>query len=247
MKWYKSLSGVTSPFLMNLPVYGGGANIEEGAVVVKGATPGTDQGFAIIPSDLTGNLTNVLGVISTQHVNTSAGADSKQDGTAYTTKPVTVSPDSIYLADYSQATGDRLTVTSTSGTTVTIGSLEDNIDGGWLYCVAGTGAGRLAYITTSAAGSCTTKEVTGWDNTSKVIKILPKFHENAILSSNGRSLGTQAAVGGTGYIIWENMIEADSIPIQALDPVKHSGLTGLSTLNLRLYAQVWFQAYVGNI
>lgn len=248
MRFYKNLvNSGEGPYIVQYPAYGGGANIEEGAVVVKGATPGTNQGFVILPANLASNLANVVGVIGAQNANTSAGVDNIQAGTVYSTKPVMINPDAIYLAEYSQAAGDLLTVVSTSGTTVTIASLEDDIDGGWLYAVAGTGIGQLQYITTAAAGSCTTKTATGWDNTTRVIKILPRFHENAILSDAGRKLGTQAAVGGTGYVVLENMIEADSVPAAILNPLAHSGLTGLHLLNVKLASQIHFQAYVGNI
>lgn len=245
MKWLKNLINTGGgPLIMSLPVFGGGTDIIEGSLGVRGPTADTNDGFVINPTSPTANLVNVVGMAAELDTNATSGADSNTTGTNYTTKKFIVNPDAIYLIEYSQITADTLLVTSVSGTTVTITSLEANLGRGYLYAAAGTGIGRLTHINTSASGSCVTKDTTGWDNTTRVVKILPRFRVAAIFNSTIDKLATQAAVGGTGFCILENMIEADSIPLTALDPKKHSPLTGLNSLNVKFYAQVIFTTYV---
>ena len=243
-KWYKNLTNTDAgPNIIQLPVFGAAANILEGAAVVAGPTAGTDDGFVIVPTSATAALADVVGVAAEQDTNTVTGADSNTTGTNYTLKKIIVNPDALYLFEYSQATADTLLVTSTSTTTVTITSLEANLGRGYLYATAGTGAGRLTHINTSASGSCVTKEATGWDATTRVVKILPRFRKAAIFNSTFDKLATQAAVGGTGFRIFGNIIESDTIGSQELDPTKHSGLTGLNSVNVKFFAIVKFNAY----
>lgn len=214
MKFHYDLSGAQQMY-MPIPVYGNAANIKEGALVARGATPGTNQGFAILAPT---GLAAVLGLCGQLHTNTVAGADSKQDGTAYTNRKILVNPFAVMLAQW--ATG-AIAVASTSGTTVTITSLEDDIDGGWLL----GSDGQLQYLTASSAGSCVTKSATGWTSSTTVQKITPLFHATTTLSTDATQLN-QAAAAGTGKArIIENYIKANGVPFQPLDPTKHSGLT----------------------
>lgn len=248
MKFVRGLINTDAgPFFTQLPLFGGGSNINEGAVVVRGATGDTNDGMAILQAGF-GNITNMLGVTAEPHTNSVSGADSNTTGTNFTIRKVIMSPDSIYQAEYDQTS--VISVASTSGTTVTVTSLQTLIGRGYLYAVSGTGAGRLAFIVTSAAGSCVTKEATGWDATTKLIKILPPFCATGGLNATGDKLGSQAAAGGTGYMILNSMIEADSVPLQPLNPTLHSGLTGLNPTGvanglpvIRFFAQVIFTAY----
>jgi len=240
MKFVYDLHG-HSEIVRDYPVFGSAANIGEGAVVIRGATPGTDQPFAILG---TGALTDVIGVIKETHTNSVAGDDSNTTGTNFTERMILINPFAVYRIEYDQT--DTMAVASTSGTTVTITSLEDNIDGGYLYAVGGTGIGRLAFIVTSADGSCTTKETTGWDSTTTVIKILPLWHQLVKINAAATMLGTDAAAGTGTVTILQNYIEADSISLTRLSPVTHSGLTGLSTRNLKLFADIIFRNHVLN-
>ena len=111
------------PIIRDIAVFGAAADLEEGAAVMRGATPGTDGGFLILAS---GALTDIIGVMAEEHVNTVSGDDSNTGGTNYTRKKVIINPFAIFLAEYLLT--DDMDVLSTSGTTVTITSLEDNID-----------------------------------------------------------------------------------------------------------------------
>jgi len=230
-----------SPIIRDLPVFGAAANINEGAVVIRGATPGTDQPFAILGA---GALADVLGVMAELHTNTVSGDDSNVGGTNYTRKKVIINPFAVFEAEYDQA--DTMAVASTSSTTVTITSIEDNIDGGYVYAVGGTGAGRLAFITAADGSTVTTKEATGWDSTTTLIKILPLFHQVAKFNSTQDKIGTDAAAGSAAITILENYIESDSIAKVTMNPVSHSGLTGLNSVNVKFSAEVIFRNHAFN-
>lgn len=214
MKFHYDLTGAQQLY-MDIPVYGNGAAMLEGALVARGATPGTNQGFGILAPT---GLASVLGLLGELHALVSAGADSKQDGTAYGLRKILINPFAVLLAEWS--TG-AIAVASTSTTTVTITSLEDDIDGGWLL----GSDGQLQYLTASAAGSCTTKSTTGWTSATTVQKITPLFHVTTTLSTDCTKLN-QAAAAGTGKArILQNYIKANGVPFAPLDPTKHSGLT----------------------
>jgi hypothetical protein len=214
MKFHFDLTGAQQ-ILMDIPVYGAGAAMLEGAAVARGATPGTNQGFAILAPT---GLAAVLGVLAETHALVTTGLDSKQDGTAYTFRKVLINPFAVMLAEW--ATG-AIAVASASTTTVTITSLEDDIDGGWLL----GSDGQLQYLVASASGSCTSKTATGWTSAITVQKITPLFHATTTLSSTSVKLNQAAAAGSGKVRIIQNYIKALGIPFQKLDPTKHSGLT----------------------
>lgn len=240
MKFVYDLQG-NSEIVRDLPVFGNGAAINVGAVVMRGATPGTNTPFAILGAP---TYPDVLGVMEEPHAAVSAGTDSSVDGVYLTRRKIIINPLAVFRAEYDQST--LLTVASTSGTTVTITSLEDDIDGGWLYAVSGTGLGQLQFIATSASGSCTTKTATGWDSTTRVIKIHPIFHQLVDLTTTGDKVKSAAGAGTGSLSVVDVLIEADSIPIQVLNPTVHSGLTGLNSLNVKFYADVVFRNHAFN-
>lgn len=215
MKFIYDLAG-SEQIVRDIPVYGAGTSIVEGAAVMRGATPGTNQGFAIVAA---GALADILGVLKELHTNTVAGADSKQDGTAYTYKRVLINPFAVYRAEYDAS--DSMAVASTSTTTVTVTSLEDDIDGGWLL----GNDGRLEYITTSTSGSCTTKGTSGWTSANTLVKVLPLMHQLIKITTAGTKLGTDAAAGSGRAVILENYLQANTVPLTKLNPTKHSGIT----------------------
>lgn len=237
---YDAVSG-GGPIVRKYPVFGNASNINVGAAVMRGATPGTNQPFAILA---TGALADVIGVIEVTHTSASAADDSNVGGTLYTTRSMVINPFAVFRIEYDLT--DTMAVASTSGTTVTITSIEDNIDGGYVYAVSGTGAGRLAFITAADGSTVTTKETTGWDSTTTLIKILPLWHQLVKLNSTADKIGTDAAAGSGLVTVLGSYIESDSIPHQPLDPTKHSGLTGLNSLNVKFSADIIFRNHALN-
>jgi len=133
-------------------------------------------------------------------------------------------------------------VASYSSGTVTITNLEDNIDTGFLYVVAGTGKGQLEFIKTSASGECEVESAfaTDLDNTSDVVKILPLFHQLVVWTvpsaTAGTKIGTTAAAGSGRASILERYIVRNGVT-ELLDPDTHGGLADLDDLSqFELYA-----------
>lgn len=213
----------------NLPVSGGGSAISSGALLKRGATPASDNGM-LIPATGSSATPDIIGILRGPHA---TADDTLINGTVFTTKPVDILvPYRIVRAEYSVASGDLITCTqAVTTTTMTVTSLEDDIDSAFLYVVSGTGAGQLVYLTASASGSCTLKAAfgTSLDTTSKFIKILPRFHQLGSWTSDGTKLSSQAAAGATKIIVIDSFIVRNGHE-QQLNPVVHSGLTGLNSL-----------------
>ena len=203
----------------------GATTVNAGALVIRGATPGTNGGMAIVGA---GALADVIGVLL-EEANSST-TDSNIDGSAEIRRKVVIAPFSSILADYSQGTGDDVAVTSSSGTTITVGSLEDDIDGGFILVVNSTNSNlQLRYLTASAAGSATMKSALGTNLTSSdnIIKILPRLHQLAVVNTAATMLSTSAAAGSARVVVVENYIKdiGNGLSWQPLDPVLHSPLT----------------------
>lgn len=203
------------PVTIEAPVYATGSTIADGALIMLGATADTDLGLAIIGAsagaDSLGILKGTCTVAETANV----------AGTAYNFKKIElIDRYEILEVEYDQT--DTAAVASTSGTTVTITSLEDNIDGSWLYS---TVSKNLFFLTASASGSATSKTATSWTSADTVIKILRFGHPLAKLNSAATKIGTDAGAGSWTVCILENWMEdTDRAPVR-LDPTKHNGIT----------------------
>lgn len=227
MKFAYDLCGA-EPIIRDYPVYGGTADILEGAVVLRGATPGTDGGQLITGAGTA--CADVVGVLAELH-DYSVSGDSAIAGTAWVDRKVIINPFGVFRAEYS--TG-AIAVASTSTTTVTITSLEDNIDACWLF----GDDGLLQFAVASTSGSLTTKAATGWTNANTVQKILPLFHQLGTIATGGANLNHAAAVGVALIVVLENWVEARGIPRQRLNPTKHAGLT---LTNGKFYSDIRFR------
>ena len=225
--------------IYNLPVFGSGSDILQGAFVQRGATPGTNNGELIKASGFSATP-DIMGRLLELH-DYSVTGDNLINGTNFVTHPVQLAhPFGIHRVEYDLASLIDATQ-AVSTTTITLASLEDNIDAGFLYVVSGTGAGQTNYLTASAAGSATLKAAfgTSLDTTSKLIKILPRFHQLAGLNSDGTKLGSQAAAGAVEVTIIDTYIQRNGGRIEQMDPTKHAALTGLSSLrSIKFFADV---------
>lgn len=225
----------------SLPVYGTAADIPADSFLKRGATPATNNGM-LIPHTGTGAAVDLVGILEVLH-DFSVVAETLIDGTAFVTQPVElldIPP--IITVEFDLTAANAIACTeAVNSTTMTVTSLEDNIDGAFIYVVSGTGAGQTNYLTASAAGSATLKAAfgTSLDTTSKFIKILPRFHKLLGLNTSGAAkLSSQAAVGSLAGAIVDLRIQR-SESIEQLDPTKHAALTGLQNVkDLRFEADI---------
>jgi hypothetical protein len=209
---------------------------------MPGVTAETDDGV-LINVTATG-VNDLVGVLIELH-NYGASGDALVNGTVpwFTVKAGnTQAPardveflDTATLVRVPYSFTDTMTAVSSSGTTVTVTSLEDNIDTGWLYVVSGTGLGQLEFMAQSSSGSAVTATAfgTALDTTSLMIKILPLYHQlvkyDIATATVETKLGTDAAVGSGRFNIILNHIVRNGLD-EILNPSQHDNLTGLNTL-----------------
>lgn len=223
---------------IEFPVSGGGSAITKGALLKRGATPATMNGH--LRPCVDGNANPyTIGVLRENHA---TALDTDVAGTIFTTRPIDlVYPGRIVRAPFSLASADTIVCTqAVTTTTMTVTSLEDDIDAAFLYVVSGTGAGQTNYLTASASGSCTLKAAfaTSLDTTSRFIKILPRFHTLMTLSSDGLSIASAAGAGSMRVLVTDILMERNG-ELVSLNPTMHDDLTGLNSLaSLRFWADM---------
>jgi len=242
MEWIGSLYGGKEPLIAQWPVYGAGSALARGAVLMRGTTLGTDLNFAVVGASA---LVDVIGVIHEEHADPgAAGDDTNAGGTNYQTRTLITDPFALWRIEFDQA--DTMAIASSSSTTkILVTSGETNMQGGYLYAVSGTGAGTLQLVTTDdGSGDYTTKSAHGWDTTTALIKIVPRGHQLIKISTNGVNIGTDAAAGTGRVTVSDLKIKADSLALQSLNPINHSGLTGLNGLNVKFFAEIIFSNHI---
>ena len=221
----------------NCPVSGLGTALVNGAFLKRGATPATENGM-LIAATASAAHPDTFGILREAHA---VADDTDLPGTIFKTHPVDIIvPGRIIRISYSTLTADIISATqAVSTTTITLTSLEDDIDAGFLYVVSGAGIGQINFLTASAAGSATLKAAftTSLDSTSRLIKILPRFHQFAALSADGTSLRSQAGIGLWPVIVIDSWI-VQAGDIAQLNPVTHSALTGLNGNVIRFEADI---------
>lgn len=225
-----------APLIVKLPIYTG-ADIAKGALIMPGVTADQDISFFILGATA---AADAVGTLCDKYVYATLGS-SAIAGTSYVLREVEISDQYRFIeAEYD--TTDTLAVASTSGTTVTITSLTQDIDGSWLYAVSGTGAGTLAYCVSTASGSAVTKTATGWDSTTTCIKIMRLGHQLVKLNSAGTKIGTDAADGSWTVVVLENWIERNGTKV-LLDPTKHDNI---SDTNAKFYSTLLVRNTAGH-
>ena len=214
----------------------GATTVSAGALLVRGATAGTNGGMVIVAGAA---LTDALGPLL-EELNSSV-TDSTILGTTEQRRKVLVAPFSSLLAEYSQAAADDVDADGgSSSTTLTITNLEDNIDGGFILVANGTNSQKqLRYLTASASGSCTLKSAfgTALATGDGVVKILPRLHQLAVINTAATKLASTDAVGTARCVVVENWIDDPAVgSFRPLDPVRHSPIT-LSSVG-KIYGEI---------
>lgn len=243
MRFLYDLTGA-EPIERFVPVYDA-ALIDQGELVMLGTTDpdsAADHGVAFVTA-VTGSSAEAVDAlgISLMARNTSGPLPTSpalsKDTTSVATLPDTanppynkciINPFAVYSAEYDQA--DTAAIASSSTTTVTITSLEDDIDTGWIFVVSATVTGNaynLRQLSASASGSATMDSAfTGGNETSgTAIKILPVNHQLTKLNAAGTGLGTDAGAGsGVALTIVENFVQDDGVALTPLRAAKHRGV-----------------------
>jgi len=230
--------GGSSPVVMDVPVYDA-TSLVAGEMIMRGGAGGTTNAYYVSAaggSNAATDADDALGVLQ------EAPADSTittAAGNAFA--KCIINQDAVYIAEYLQTSGNVIDVTTAStSTTLTITSLEDNIDGGWVYftnktTAAALGAGELRYLTASASGSATLSAVTV-DTSSDCIKILPLNHQLVALSADATALTSIAAASSTTDLMnIENFIQVNGVRVP-LRYSQHDNTSGYASDQTKLYS-----------
>lgn len=220
--------------LHEMQIDGAGSDIVEGAAVMIGVTDETNSGCAVVAS---GAAANCLGVLAHLHDYSVVGDTTPEDGAIRVTGQVALFMPGCEVAVEIDTDTQLDVATYTAGTkTIEITSLEDDIDGGWVYVTDGPGAGELQYIITSASGSIITKTAfsEALTSASDVVVLRPELHQLHTLSSNASKIVTSAAAGSLTWGTLAIEMKHDGLESWVrLDMTKHSGMTGLDDLNVK--------------
>lgn len=226
--------------ITEIPVLAGSTLIPAGAGLVRGLTAATNMGFGIVAVS---PFTDFLGVIEEPYK--VADTQSVQSTGVTKFRKVITNPFAVYRAEFSQATADTVTSATSTTNDLALASIED-ISGGWVYVISGTGKGQLEYIVSQSSGHLLS--LTSWATNiasgDYFVKIYPRLHKLVDLTTDATKIGgtggAQAAAGSGIVSVLDIYIEADTIPLQKLNPALHSGLTGLDTKHPRFYADLTF-------
>jgi hypothetical protein len=161
-------------------------------------------------------------------------------------------PGALYFAEYSQAADDDIALTQVwTGTTLTIASLEDNIDCGWIYAsdqsATSNFEGQLRYISASASGSCTVVAPnTNGGTSDTVIKILPPNHRTTELNAGATGLLSDAnvAAGLALHIVDNYITQKKVLGVVPLRRYTHDGLNSLT--DAKIFAEIAMLDHVYN-
>lgn len=218
--------------LMQMPIDGGGTDVQEGAVVMPGVTDDSNTSVVIVASGAAADAIGLLGRLHTagaaNDADPDAGLISQVKETGGSARPVApFLPGCEVAAEYDQASASLVSVASATSTVITITSSEDSIDGSWVFVVSGTGAGQLEYVKAAASGSVTVKSAmtTTLDSTSKLIILRRRLHQRQELNTAATKLKSTAAAGNLTWVILRNEIKYNGLEgwIEP-DPLYHHDL-----------------------
>src|SRR3990167_462451 len=215
------------PFETNIPVYLATTvdGLKKGAVVCNGAT-GANKGFTLAVATTTAAAKDVMGVLaisaSFAFANVDQGGGNSRKGSDFRVQsdlicdrgavggndwlPAIINPDALYFAWYSTTqaaatAGDTITqtITASTGTVVTITSLDQDQIGGWLFShnsnstTTPTFSGQLRYISTATqtgiVGLLTAMNLS--TDSSLVLRSPAQGLRHTVIGSTGQHLRSQ--------------------------------------------------------
>ncbi|MFA6100401.1 MAG: hypothetical protein WC750_06070 [Patescibacteria group bacterium] len=269
-------------FQTNVPVYLATTvdGLKKGAVVCSGAT-GSTRGFTLSVATTTAACKDVQGVLmegasfsfAASHESTNG-----KDASSFRIQedliadrgavggndwlPAIINPDALWFAWYSTSqaaatASDTITqsITASTGTVVTIASLDQDQIGGWIFSVNSNSVGtptyygQLRYITTATqTGICGLATAMNLSTDSSLIIADPIGIIRSVVGPTGRYLRSQGAAGlKVAQGIYQKDVVGcwDSAPMHPLRKWVDDGKNSLT--GVRLYGEVYlFDWYAFN-
>lgn len=234
MRYHYDLNGTNAALIRDMAIYDSASLVAGQALAV---TAGANQ--ACLQDPAAAGCADIAGVLMETPA-TSVSVVST--GTLYFGK-VSINPMTVYLAQYDNAVGNDVDVSSATTAAVTIDTADDNLDGGWVYCNSGTGQGQLGFIgsasTTVMTLDTTAAFGTAPDSTTDIILIRPPFALNKDLDSTWSLLATDEDETGE-IIVLENYIQADCVAFGPLRARQHHALSNLHNHGVKFYSDIQF-------
>lgn len=256
MQWSYDLAGA-EPIVRDVPVYAAAAGtLISGSLLMQGTTgpdSNVDMGisFVVAYTASSSEAVDALGTLEEKTYETGGTAPTRtpRDTSGVYYGKAIVNPFAVYKCEYAQAAADDTAITTgQTTTTVTVSSIEDNIDAGWLYfpLASGGAQGKLRAISTVTTNTMVVDSALTTTTSDTIIKILPVNHRTTDLGAEAADLiSTTAAVGdGVNLHIIENYINSDSHVFEPLRWSKHAGLNSLS--NAKFYAHIALLDHIYN-
>lgn len=267
--------GAHDPFTTNIPVYLATTvnGLKAGAVVCNGAT-GATRGFTLSVATTTAAAKDAMGVLAISASFAYANVDQGQERSSKSSDfriqsdliadrgavggndwlPAVINPDALYYAWFSTTqaaatAGDTITqsITASTGTVVTIASLDQDQIGGWLFSHSSNSTGtptfygQLRYISTATqTGIVGLLTAMNLSTDSSLVLVAPAYLRSTILSSAGRYLRSQGAAGlkvAQGIQPLDTYGSWDSAPFHPLRSWIDDGKNGLT--GVKLFSEVY--------
>ena len=244
----KSLPGQS---VMLLPVYGGGSDVAQGTILMRGTTASQDKGV-LIPITAASNA-RCVGVLGELHDYSVTGDATTQTlvnwypgfGTQNVASHNIDLIDTAHLVKVSYdlaATG--IVCTGVATVTWSFGTIEADWDGGFMYVNAGTGAGQLGFIKHSTTNTSITlpSAMTAGSTDSYIVKIMPLFYDTPIWKVNTTTastiINTSGAAGSGRAVNMANKISINGLETY-LDPKAYHNKQSLNAVaSLQIYSEV---------
>jgi hypothetical protein len=160
---------------------------------------------------------------------------------------VIINPGAVYMVEQAMDAANDVAITSTSTTTLTVPSLQDDLDGAWAYFpLSADGVkGSLRLLVASASGSATMDSAltTAGTNADTVVIVSPGMKYSLPLTADALKVSSgdaQATVNAaTNLRILQTLIDRDA-GIEVMRPATHNGLNNLNLVKGGIGPKVYY-------
>jgi len=178
---------------------------------------------------------NAIGILNEKTYQSGGDVPDTATGSGGQYGKIIINPFAIYMVEHSLAAADDVAITNTVTVTLTLPSLQDNIDFNWVYFPTATAGvkGSLRLIKTSTTGSCTMDsalDVAGTGSDTVVVIAAPGQYSLPLEATGVKvaSGNAQAQLkAATNLRILETFIDRDA-GIETMKPGVHVGLDDLN-------------------
>ena len=193
--------------------------------------------------DIADNADDIFAVLNETPATTTSNV---QTPIIYQAQCLLVDNPKVWKVYYDMAAANDASISSYTSPTITVGACDDDLDGSWVYCNSGTGAGQLRNISGANTTTLTlnTALTTAADSTTDIVLIrnVGRPTDGMALDSTFSLMATVLAeTTSTNMIVLKNFVEGPP-GNQELDITLNPNLEtdGLNSRGVRFYTHVIF-------